>query len=155
MTTKISWEDVEKATDKLAQNIKTSGFKADYSIGITTGGLIPLALLSKSLNIERILTVSASSYDKHEQKELVITYLPEADLSDKKILLVDEIAETGTTLKKVSEAIVEKYKIGELKTATIGVNKDKCVFTPDFSVVEEKGGWIVFPWEKADFPEYF
>jgi len=153
--TKLSWEDVEKAIDELADKIEASGFKPDYIVGVTTGGLIPLSLLAKKLQIDKILTVSASSYEKDKQKELKITYLPEIDLSNKKILLVDEIAETGTSLKGITQAITDKYKLKELKTATLGVNKDKCTFWPDFYVIVEQGDWVVFPWEKENFPEYF
>lgn len=157
MIIKISWDKFQKATEELADKIKTSGFKLNYIIGIANGGLIPLALLAKRLDIQNILTVSASSYEKREQRGLTITYLPEVDLTGKKILLVDEIAETGTTLKKVSEAIAEKYKAGEIKTATVAINKNKCDFLPDFYVIESEKAddWIVFPWEKEEFPEYF
>jgi len=152
---KFSWEQVEKAIEELGNKIKSSGFKPDYIIGITTGGLIPLALLAKQLDIDKILTVSASSYEKDKKKKTVITYLPVVDLKNQKILLVDEIVETGETLKKMTEAIIKKYKVGEIKTATIGVNRDKCIFEPDYWIVAESGEWVVFPWEKDDFPEYF
>jgi len=154
--TKLSWEDIENITDKLADKIKATGFKPDYVIGITTGGLIPLYFLAKKLDdIDNILTISATSYDKDRKKDLKILYLPKIDLSGKKILLIDEIAETGDTLKNISDIIIKQYKVGELKTVTLGVNKDKCKFYPDFYAVEEQGDWTVFPWEKNDFPEYF
>ncbi|MFY9457606.1 MAG: phosphoribosyltransferase family protein [Candidatus Spechtbacterales bacterium] len=152
---KLSWEDIENITDELANKIKASGFRPDYIIGVTTGGLIPLYFLVKKLDIDNILTVSASSYEKDKQKELKITYLPEVNLKGKNLLLIDEITETGVSLKGVSDAIISKYQPNELKTATLGVNKDKCKFYPDFYVVIEEGEWIVFPWEKEDFPEYF
>ena len=72
-----------------------------------------------------------------------------------KVLLVDDIAETGDTLKAISDIILSQYKVSELKTVTLGANTDKCKFYPDFYVFEEKGGWVVFPWEKYEFPEYF
>jgi uncharacterized protein len=152
---KLSWEQVEKLADRLAAKIKTSDLEADYIIGITAGGLIPLYFLAKKLDIDNILTVSATSYDKDKQKELKITYLPEIDLSNKKLLLVDEITDTGTSLKGVSEAIVQKYHPSELKTATLAVNKERCKFYPDFHAMSEEGEWLVFPWEKEEFPEYF
>ena len=152
---KLSWEQVEAAFDKLADQIKEAGFKPDYIIGITTGGLIPLYFLAKKLDINNILTVSATSYEGQQQKTLRITYLPEIDLRGKRVLLVDEIADTGNSLKAVSDAVVSKYSVGELKTATLAVNKDRCKFYPDYHVLTEQGEWFVFPWEKEDFPEYF
>jgi hypoxanthine phosphoribosyltransferase len=112
--------------------------------------------LAKKLgDMDNILTVSATSYDKDRKKDLRIIYLPDVDLSGKKVLLVDDIAETGDTLKKISEIMAGQYKVGELKCAALGVNKDKCKFYPDFYGLEEQGEWVIFPWEKDDFPEYF
>ncbi len=154
--THLTWQDIEKITDELAAKITASGFVPDYIIGVCTGGLIPLYFLAKKLgNIKNILTVSAKSYDKDRKKDLQIVYVPEIDLSGKRVLLVDEIVETGDTLKQISELFDTKYKVGELKTAVLAVNTEKWKFKPDFYIVEEKGDWVVFPWEKADFPEYF
>lgn len=153
--TKLSWDDVEKITDELASKIKASGFMPDYIIGITTGGLIPLYFLAKRLDcFLNILTISANSYDKDKKENLKILYLPEVDLSNKNILLVDEIAGTGGTLKEISSILIDKYEVGELKTVTLVVLKDS-QFYPDFYVLEEGGDWVVFPWDKHEFPEYF
>lgn len=155
MMRKLSWGQIEEMSDELGEKIKASGFQADYIIGIAMGGLIPLYLVAKQLDIDTVLTISASSYEKEEQKELKITYLPEADLRGKKILLLDDIADTGNTIKGVSEAVTSKYNISELKTATLVVNKSRCKSFPDFYAFEEPSEWVVFPWEKEDFPEYF
>lgn len=153
---KLSWDEIEEIMEELASKIKASGFKPDFIVGVTAGGLIPLYYLIKKLgNTSTVLTVTANSYDKDKKKELKISYLPQADLSNKKVLLVDEIAETGDTLEKISQILKKEYKAGELKTATLWVNKDKCKFYPDFFVINNQDEWVVFPWEKDDFPEYF
>lgn len=151
---KLSWPDVEQAVRQLGERIKVDGFKPDYLVGITVGGLVPLALLAKELDINRIVTVSASSYEKDQPGELNILYLPEVDLSDKKVLLIDEIADTGQTLGRIAEIIREKYRPAELKCAVLAVNIGKCMTRPDYSALAADG-WIVFPWEYVDFPEYF
>lgn len=147
----LSWEEVENMADDLAKRVKTSGFKPDFLIGITTGGLIPLGLLAKRLEFGGILTVSAESYDgDHSQKELRVTYLPETDLTGKKVLLVDEIADTGATLRKLREVFVDRYGVGKLKTATLAVNGAKSAIVPDFFAMSGKGEWIHFPWEPKE-----
>lgn len=151
----ISWEEFELMSKKLSEKIIKNGFKPDYIIGITTGGLFPLALLAKYLKVKQILTFSASTSGKGENKKIKIIYSPKISLYNKKVLLVDEITESGITLKKIVEIINEKYKVGELKTATLGVNKDICIFYPNFYVFFEKGEWIKFPWEKDEvFGQY-
>jgi hypoxanthine phosphoribosyltransferase len=152
---KLSWDDIEKMTDDLANTIQASGFVPDYCIGITTGGLIPLYFLAKKLDVDNILTVSATSYTGETKGDLHITYLPEIDLTGKKLLIVDEIAETGDTLKNVSQAITEKYIPDSIKTVALVVNTKKCTTRPDFYGKEDASEWLLFPWEKHDFPEYF
>lgn len=144
---KFSWQQIDELAEKLVRTVKASGFKPDYLVGITIGGLVPLALLAKGLDINNVITVSANSYDGKKQKILNIIYLPKIDLSGKKILLVDEIVGTGETLKQISNIFINDYRIGTLKTATMVVSKEGCTFRPDFSVIEVSN-WIVFPWEK-------
>lgn len=153
--TKLTWDDIEKLTDDLAIKIEASGFRPDYIIGITTGGLIPLYFLARKLgNNSNILTISANSYTKNNQGDLKILYLPEIDLSAAKILLVDDIVGTGNTLKEILNILTNKYKVKELKTVTMVALKDT-KFYPDWYGTEKQEDWIIFPWDKAEFPEHF
>lgn len=145
----LSWENIEDAGNKLAAKIVASGFGADYIIGITSDGLIPLYFLSQELRIKNILTISAKSYENKEQKELDIWYLPEASLAGKNILLIDEIVDTGETFKQIKRAMEGKYEAHEARTAALVVRTDHCKHLPDFYVVEAND-WIVFPWEKGE-----
>jgi tRNA-dependent cyclodipeptide synthase len=146
--TKLSWKDVEDSIEQLALKIKENGFIPGCIACITTGGLIPLYFLSKKLGVSNVLTVSATHFDKAGKRgDFSITYLPQINLKDKKVLLIDEIADSGVTLKGVWEAMLNKYKGIELKTATIAVDKNKTIFLPDYYVIEEEGDQIVFPWD--------
>ena len=145
----ISWENIESAVKYLANQIKEDGFEADYIIGIAVGGIVPLGLLSKELEVKNILTVSTRSYKKEKQGEPDILYFPEVNLSGMKILLVDEIANTGATLKKVFQAVKDKSVIGEMKTATLAINKKNCKFLPDYFAFSSEN-WIAFPWDKNE-----
>ncbi len=143
----LSWEQVEELAKALASKIKAGGFRPDYLIGVTAGGLIPLALLAEELNIRSIVTISAKSYDGNKKGKLNITYLPQINLENQKVLLIDEIAETGQTLKQISEVLTNQYKVGELKTATLAINAAQCQSRPDFFALEDNQK-VFFPWEK-------
>jgi uncharacterized protein len=149
MEKKLSWEEIAELSRKLASIIKASGFKPDYLIGITAGGLIPLGLLAQELDIRNIVTVSATSYEGKEQKEIEITYLPIIDVSGKKLLLIDEVSETGQTLQHIANTVQEKYQPSELRTATLVVNAKESKFRPDFCALEVQE-WVVFPWEVSE-----
>src|SRR3989338_3448070 len=144
----FSWEDISTLSEELALKIKASGFAPDYLVGITVGGLIPLGLLAKKFNTNAVVTVSASSYSDANKKmgKPTVWNLPALDLSGKKVLLIDEIAETGETLEVVKGELIEKCSARLIKTAVLGINKTKCTITPDFYVFSEDT-WIVFPWE--------
>ncbi len=152
---KLSWEEVEKITDELAGKIKDSGFEPDFVVGIANGGLIPLYFLVKKLDYKKVFTITVSSYEKDKKGDVKILYLPQIDLSNKKVLLVDEIVETGDTFKTISEVLKKDYKVAEIKTVVLGINKEKCKIIPDFHVFEVQGEWVVFPWERHEFPEHF
>lgn len=150
---RFTWDQIAEAIDELGKKIIASGYEPDYLIGITLGGLVPLMLLGKQMKNRNVLTIGAQSYDKDQKRELQIMHLPDVDLSGKKILLIDEIADTGDTLLAITNILKEKYDVGGLKTAVV-VCKDHSVIKPDFSVRSTQE-WVVFPWEKAETPELF
>jgi len=145
--------------DLILKAITNAGYKGEVeNIKETNGnGKVAGQVIYDSMLFKNILSTGISikgSVKKDEKGELVISYLPEIDLSDKKILLVDEIVGTGDSLKEVSKILIDKYKIGELKTMTLVVLKDG-QFYPDFYSLKESGDWVVFPWDRYEFPEYF
>lgn len=147
-TLKLSWEDIEMLAAQLAREVKVSGFKPDYIVGIAMGGLVPLALVAEKLKIQNAATISARSYDEKTKKrgKLVISHVPRLKASGKKILLIDEIADTGETFRDVSKVLKEKCGSTHIKTAAIVVNTTRCRFPPDFSVMNVDR-WVVFPWD--------
>lgn len=142
------------AAEKIAQQINSSAFQPDYLIGVATGGLYPLALLSKELQNKNILTITASSETVDGEKQVSISYYPNIDLAGKTILLIDDITDSGKTLQIISSLINDHYQAKEVKTATLGANMDNSQVLPDFYALEEKGEWLKFPWEKETFSEY-
>lgn len=146
-TIDLSWEDIERSTHDLAVRIKAQRFAPECLVGITVSGLFPLGLIAKEFDTKDVVVVSARSYTDREQGKLEVTALPKIDLEGKRVLLVDEIADRGTTLKHISEILKREYQVGELKTATLVVNKKNCEFWPDFYVMEVDR-WVVFPWDK-------
>ncbi|MBY0110593.1 phosphoribosyltransferase domain-containing protein [Patescibacteria group bacterium] len=145
----VSWEEVQQDAALLASKVRTADFTPDVLIGIASGGLVPLALLAREFPGAKVATIVAKSYQGTTQKEVEVGGLPDMDLSNKKVLLIDEIADHGITLMKVTEALNAKYQIGELKSAVLVKNNDRCIHCPDF-YVRETNEWIQFPWEKEE-----
>ena len=144
----ISCGQLEMLAAQLAHAIKASGFKPDYLVGIAIGGLVPLALVAERLKVKRVATISARSYDEKTKRrgKLLISHVPRLQARGKKILLVDEIADTGETFKAVSNVLRDECGAGDIKTAAIVVNTTRCRILPDFSVMNVDR-WVVFPWD--------
>ena len=152
---KLSWDEVEAAAAQLAQKIKDSGFDPDCLIGITTGGLFPLAMLAKRMDDKAIYTVTTKRHWNDTDDWIDIKYMPQVDLEGRSVLLIDEITHVGTTIQTIAEVLRTRYKVGEVKTATLAANHDVNDFRPDYHVLAEQGDWLLFPWEDdSEFEEY-
>ena len=143
----LSWRQVEQLASRLTRAVRSSGFKPQCLIGITVSGLFPLALVAKEFDTKDVAVVSARSYNARKQGKLKVTALPKIELRGKRVLLVDEIADRGTTLRHISKILIRDYKVKELKTATLVVNKKNCEFWPDH-YAREVDRWVVFPWDR-------
>mgnify|MGYP003337022413 FL=1 len=152
---RLSWQQVEDAAEQLARKIADSGFDPDCLIGITTGGLFPLAMLAKRIVGKRIYTVTTTRHFDGKDDWVTIEYMPIADLEGKSVLLIDEITHIGTTIQTVADRLRNDYKVGTLKTATLAANHDVTESWPDYHVLAEQGDWLLFPWEnEQEFGDY-
>ena len=111
----ISWDDINILVEDLCNTIASSGVQIKSMTGVERGGLIPAVMISHKLNIPYVVKIN-----KHT-------------------LVVDDICDTGETLKN----IVSGY------TATLHY-KPTAVFTPDFYAKEVGSEWLVYPWERSD-----
>lgn len=147
---KISWRRLEELIEALAEKIIASSFTPDILIGILRGGATVAHLLSDVLGLYRIYPVGCSSYVNVGKKEKLKIYSPLAikDLSGKRVLVVDDVADDGGTLKGVVESEVLPRNPLEVKTATLHM-KPWCRFKPDY-YVEVTDAWIIYPWEKHE-----
>jgi len=73
-------------------------------------------------------------------------------IKDKKVLLVDDVSDSGLTLEFAIQAI-SLYMPMEIKTATLYM-KPWTRLVPDF-YAEEVDKWVVFPWEKKEFEKEY
>lgn len=142
----LNWLDAEKAVGALARSI-TREFNPDVIVGIARGGLVPAVRLSHLLG-DCLMRVIHVKYYKNVDKRTEKPEIFWADVGklEGKVLVVDDVADTGNTLKVVIDHLEEKVE-GEIKIATL-VWKPKSSIKPDFYVfVTDR--WVIFPWEEA------
>jgi hypothetical protein len=143
---RLSWGDIQKQCETLAGKIKEQNVAFDLIIGLARGGLVPARLLSDMLDNDELYTVRVKFYyDVGKSKEKPkISHPLEVDLTNKRILLVDDIADTGESLLTVINHL-RKKKAGQIFVTTL-VKKPTSKFTPDLFALETSA-WVIFPWE--------
>ncbi len=144
-----SWDKIYEMLLNLAVRIRQSGFKADLIVGVSRGGWAPGRILSDLLENTHTANIKIEFYvglAKTARKPVVTQAISE-DISGKGILVVDDVSDTGESLKVAFDHVLEKGA-GEVKTATI-YYKPHSTFKPDF-FSDTTSNWIIFPWERLE-----
>ncbi|OCL82753.1 phosphoribosyltransferase [Arcobacter porcinus] len=138
-----SYEMCKEDTKKLTNLIKT--FESDALLGVARGGLTLTHLIAQALNQRDVFTINSISYERKSQKNSVdIFNIP--DLSEyKRVLILDDIVDSGKTMKAILELLKEKYPNTEFKLATL-FYKPTALIKPDF-YIHKTDVWIEFFWE--------
>ena len=152
----VSWEEYNQTVEKLAIQIDESGYKPTILIGIMRGAAPMIDVLSRVFKLKcAYLAVESYSGKGVEDEQGDIVFSREMSSIAKnmggKILLCDDLSDTGITLNK-SVDWLRKYepikgKIEDIKTATLW-KKQKSTFDPDYCAVKlPDNPWIVQPFE--------
>ena len=144
-----TWEKIYELLLNLASKIRKANFKPDVIVGISRGGWPPARIMSDLLENPELANVKAEFYlDVAKTKsEPVITQPVSVSVHGKKILIVDDVADTGKSLRLVRSHIKEQGAT-DVKIATI-YYKPWSVVTPDW-YERKTSHWIIFPWERKE-----
>lgn len=142
----LTWEEYGVASRQLAMMVADSGYHPDIILGIARGGLTPAGSLGYALSVKNIYIMNVEYYTGEDERMEVPVVLPPylefVNLEDQKILIVDDIADTGETLKMVRDFCAGQ--VGDVRTAVI-YEKDRSVVKCDY-VWARTNAWVEFPW---------
>lgn len=142
----IPWGRVIEDAKKLADIIKNSGYPIDIIIAIGRGGYVPARILCDHLLIKDLTSIKVEHWGTAiSQKEARIKFPLCIEIKDKNILVVDDVTDTGETLK-VSIDYLKTFQPKDIKTAVL-VHKICSKTLPDYFVRKViRWKWIIFPW---------
>lgn len=139
-----AYEEFTNDTKKLIQ--KVQAFKSEAIVGIARGGLTLAHAMAEGMNLREVQTLRTELYDG-ETKRSQITVFDNSQLTHlQRVLVVDDIADSGETLKIVMEYLEKKYPKIEFQSATLFYKKTS-VYEPH-SWINETNDWIDFFWER-------
>lgn len=151
-TINISWHDVEEDVLEIIARMKRDNFDPDVIISIARSGLIPASMIAYALGNKQlyVIKVDFSKTQKDDQdQELnerpMITQELSKDISGLKVLVVDEMAVSGSTLKLIS-AYMDIKNPAEVKYAVL-YKQPWAEFDPDYYGKKIKE-WPMYPWKE-------
>jgi hypoxanthine phosphoribosyltransferase len=142
----MDWVLFGKLTKKLAKKIKQDGFKPDVIVGLARGGWVLARLLCDYIGVKDLVSLKVEHWGitASPDGQAKLKYLFSLDLTGKKVLLVDDITDTGESMR-ISSEYVKSLNPQELKSAALRHIKGSKII-PDYFAEEISWRWVVFPW---------
>ena len=145
----VSWDQIHRDSRALAWRLDGKGPEKDGSwkavVAITRGGMAPAMIVARELDIRTVDTISIKSYDHQDQSDAVVIKSPDKALTGdgKGILIVDDLVDTGKTLKVVRQMFPKAH------FATVYAKPAGREMVDTFITEVSQDTWIFFPWDMA------
>ena len=155
-----TWKDVERQTQEILRQVQLDDWRPDYVVGLTRGGLVPANLISQYLAVP-MECLKVSLRDDASQPESNL-WMAEDAYKGKKILIVDDINDSGATLNYIKQDWQSSCFPNDPRWHLVwGDNVRVAVLVDneasasklniDYNAIDlnkaEEDSWIVFPWE--------
>jgi uncharacterized protein len=143
---RLSWDLFGVASRELAQRIADDAFEPDIILAIARGGLLVAGALGYALSVKNLYTMNVEYYTGVEERLEVPMILPPTpelvDLESARVLIADDVADTGHTLALVKDFCVGK--VAEVRCAVL-YEKPRSVVKCEYAW-RDTDLWIEFPW---------
>lgn len=154
----VSWEEIVEWSRGLAEKIRESGFQPDVIVAVARGGYVPARLLADFLDVSNMLSIQSQHWVEAAKaaEKAILKYPYKVDLSGSKVLLVDDIVDTGETLLLARDFILREWSPAEVKIATLQWISPVAKFKPDYYHLEVKEWtWFQYPWTRLEDLQQF
>ncbi|MEU8895684.1 phosphoribosyltransferase [Nocardia sp. NPDC048505] len=142
----LTWELFGSASRALAEQIAGDGFEPDLVLSIARGGLFVAGALGYALDVKNLHVMNVEFYTGVDQRldlPVMLPPVPQAvDLAGARVLVADDVADTGATLKLVRDFCADK--VAEVRCAVI-YQKPHSEVDCEY-VWKRTDRWINFPW---------
>lgn len=143
----LTWERFGEATRALATAVHKDGYRPDLVLAVARGGLLPAGAIAYLLGVKNVFTMNVEFYTGVDQRlamPVVLPPVPNAvDLKGARVLIVDDIADTGRTLELVVDFC--RDHVESVRSAVL-YQKPGSRVRADY-VWAAADAWITFPWD--------
>ena len=141
----VTWDQFHRDSRALAWRLAGMG-PFDAVVAIARGGLVPAAIVARELHIRTVETVAVKSYDHQNQGGIqvlkpIAPAIIDAARAGKKVLIVDDLVDTGATARIVREMLPGAH------FATVYAKPKGREMVDTFITEVSQDTWIFFPWD--------
>ena len=143
----ISWSEVHRLCRRLASQVKAAGYRPDIVVAIGRGGLVPARLVCDCLDIMALTSIKIDHYraGSSRQPQAVIRYPLCTDIRDQRVLLVDDVNDSGDTLE-TARSHLDNLHPREIRTAVMHHKTTTHIEVDFYARKIIKWRWLVYPW---------
>jgi hypoxanthine phosphoribosyltransferase len=142
----MSWSELGEGSRALAEAVHLDGYRPEIVLGIARGGLLVAGALSYSLGIKNSFSLNVEFYTGIEERLEMPMLLPPVpdfvDFAETRVLIADDVADTGATLLLVKEFC--EARVAEVRCAVL-YEKPRSLIRCEY-VWRKTDRWIEFPW---------
>jgi hypothetical protein len=142
----MTWDDLGTGARALAELVTADGYRPDIVLAVARGGLLVAGAIAYALDVKNTFTMNVEFYtgiDERLDAPMILPPVPDLiDLGEARVLIADDVADTGETLALVKGFCVPK--VGEVRAAVL-YEKPRSIVNCEY-VWRRTDRWIVFPW---------
>ncbi len=146
----MDWDLFYKLAKKVASKINNSGFKPDIIVGLARGGWVLARVLCDLIGVKDLVSLKVEHWGVTATPDgkAKLKYPLNVDLAGKNVLIVDDITDTGESMR-VTLDYIKCLNPKQIKTAALRhINTSK--FLPDYFGEEITWRWVIFPWNYTE-----
>lgn len=142
----MSWEHFYRLAKEVANKIKSSGYVPDMVIGLARGGWCLARVLCDFIGVKDLVSLKVEHWGitATPDGKAKLKYPFNIDLTGKKVLVVDDITDTGESMR-ISVDYVKTLNPSEVRTAALR-HIEGSKFKPDYYAEKITWRWVIFPW---------
>ncbi|BDR91160.1 phosphoribosyltransferase [Vulcanisaeta souniana] len=149
----VSWDEITEWARVLSMKIRDSGWLPDVVVAIARGGYAPARLICDYLGITDLISIQVVHWPSTAQvtEKAYIKYPLSVDLGGKRVLVIDDIVDTGDSIQLAREYIERNNRNVEVRTAALQWISTVAKFKPDYWAIEVRDWvWFVYPWNVTE-----
>ncbi len=143
----LDFDDIYQYAYQTAIRVRDSNWRPQAVVGIARGGWVHARIQCDLLGVKELFSIKVDHWGVTATKDgkAKISCPLSGDVKGKKVLVVDDITDTGESLTLAVNHVKEQGRASEVKSATL-MHIAGSKFVPDYFGVETSWAWEIWPW---------